>query len=94
MNAIYYPTCSLEVDETVDELAAAGGIFDTDNPANLARYIIRASFSQKRMSYHRESGQVEYRSKDGSEIKVFDALEWMAAMCSHIPGNGEQMARY
>ena len=34
MNAIYYPTCSLEVDETVDGLAAAGGIFDTDNPAN------------------------------------------------------------
>ncbi|MFC1815854.1 transposase [Thermodesulfobacteriota bacterium] len=61
---------------------------------NLARYIIRASFFQERMIYHRESGQVEYRSKDGSEIKVFDALEWMAAMCSHIPGRGEQMVRY
>lgn len=34
MNTIYYPTCSLEVDETTDDLAAAGGIFDTDNPAN------------------------------------------------------------
>jgi hypothetical protein len=34
MNAIYQPTCSLEVNETVEELAAAGGIFDTDNPAN------------------------------------------------------------
>jgi hypothetical protein len=34
MNTIYYPTCSLEVDETVDELEAAGGIFDTDNPDN------------------------------------------------------------
>lgn len=34
MNTIYNPTCSLEVDETVDDLAAAGGIFDTDNPAN------------------------------------------------------------
>ncbi|MFC1816168.1 hypothetical protein ACFL0M_09550, partial [Thermodesulfobacteriota bacterium] len=71
---------------------------------NLARHIIRASFSQERMSYlpvevsaktgHRESGQVECRSKDGSEIKAFDALEWMAAMCRHIPGKGEQMARY
>ncbi len=61
---------------------------------NLARYIIRASFSQERMTYHRESGQVEYQSKDGSKTKVFDALEWMAAMCSHIPGRGEQMARY
>jgi len=46
------------------------------------------------MAYHREASQVEYRSKDGSAIKVFDALEWMAAMCSHIPGKGEQMARY
>jgi hypothetical protein len=34
MNTIYEPTCSLEVDETVEDLAAAGGIFDTDNPAN------------------------------------------------------------
>ncbi len=34
MNAIYYPTCSLEVNETVAGLASAGGIFDTQNPAN------------------------------------------------------------
>ncbi len=61
---------------------------------NLARYIIRASFSQERMSYHRETGHVEYKSKDGSQTKVFDALEWLAAMCSHVPNKGEQMARY
>ena len=71
---------------------------------NLARYIIRASFSQKRMTYlpgeasaktgHRETSQVEYRSKDGKETKVFDALEWLAAMCSHVPNKGEQMVRY
>ena len=41
----------------------------------LARYIIRASFSQERMNYHRGAGQVEYRSKDGKETKVFDALK-------------------
>jgi hypothetical protein len=61
---------------------------------NLARYIIRASFSQERMTYHRETGQVEYKSKDGSQAKVFDALEWLAAMCSHVPNKGEQMVRY
>jgi len=61
---------------------------------NLACYIIRASFSQERMTYVRESGQVVYRSKDGGREKVFDALEWMAAMCSHIPDRGEQMVRY
>ena len=74
-------------------------------------YIIRASFSQERMNYYRECGQEEYRSKDGKETKVIDALEWprqraagcpasgmqaqaLAAMCSHVPNKGEQMARY
>jgi len=61
---------------------------------NLARYIVRASFSQERMIYLREAAQVEYQSKDGKETKVFDALEWLAAMCSHVPGKGEQMVRY
>ena len=60
---------------------------------NLARYIIRASFSQERMAYHWETGQVEYKSKDGAQTKIFDALEWLAAMCSHVPNKGEQMAR-
>jgi hypothetical protein len=61
---------------------------------NLARYIVRASFSRERMTYRRETGQVEYRSKDGKETRVFDALEWLAAMCSHVPNKGEQMVRY
>jgi hypothetical protein len=25
--------------------------------------------------------------------KAFDALEWLAAMCSHIPNKGEQMVQ-
>ena len=61
---------------------------------NLARYIIRASFSHERMTYHREAGHVVYQSKDGMRTKIFDALEWLAAMCSHVPNKGEQMARY
>ena len=28
------------------------------------------------MTYYRKTGQVEYRSKDGTETKLFDALEW------------------
>jgi hypothetical protein len=55
---------------------------------NLARYIIRASFSQERMTpYHvrgrlyiPEESKVSYQSKDGKGEKVFDALEWLAAM--------------
>ncbi len=61
---------------------------------NLARYIIRASFSQERMTYFPEDSKVVYRSKDGKEEKIFDAIEWLAAMCSHVPNKGEQMVRY
>jgi hypothetical protein len=61
---------------------------------NLARYIIRASFSQERMTYVSEAGSVIYQSKDGCNTRVFEAMEWLAAMASHIPNKGEQMVRY
>jgi hypothetical protein len=61
---------------------------------NLARYIIRASFSQDRMTYLLEESRVLYRSKDGRKKNIFDALEWLATMYSHVPNKGEQMVRY
>ena len=61
---------------------------------NLARYIIRASFSQERMQYLADEGTVIYSAKDGKDRKVFDAPEWLATMCSHVPNRGEQMVRY
>ena len=67
---------------------------DEEAMENLARYIIRASFSQERMAYIPEEATVIYQSKDGKEEKVFDALEWLATMCSHVPNKGEQMVRY
>jgi hypothetical protein len=42
---------------------------------NLARYIIRASFSQERITYIPEEAKVLYLSKDGKEERIFDALE-------------------
>jgi hypothetical protein len=62
---------------------------------SLARYIIRASFSQKRMTYipaHGSSDRVSkviYASKDGKTSKTFDALDWMAQLVTHIPNKGE-----
>jgi len=47
-----------------------------------------ASFSQERMQYLAEASKVVYRVKDGTDEKVFDALEWLAAMCSPHPGQG------
>ena len=61
---------------------------------NLARYIIRASFSRERMTYLPDESKVVYKSKDGKNETTFDALEWLAAMCSDVPNKGEQMVRY
>jgi hypothetical protein len=67
---------------------------------NLARYIIRASFSQERMNYISASdssdgvAKVVYASKDGKTSKTFDALDWLAQLVTHIPDRGEQMVRY
>jgi hypothetical protein len=66
----------------------------TNRTKNLARYIIRASFSQKRMKYLDDEGTVIYAAKDGSDKKVFDAEEWLAVMCSDVPNHAEQMFRY
>jgi hypothetical protein len=38
----------------------------------LARYIIRASFSQKRMHYLEEQSVFVYRAKNETKEKVFD----------------------
>ena len=67
---------------------------DENAMENLARYIIRASFSQERMTYIPEESKVHYRSKDGKEEKVFDALEWLVPLpagCSHPPALPEMV---
>jgi len=47
----------------------------------------------ERICCHEES-KVIYCSKDGKQEKVFDPLEWLAAMGSHVPNKAEQMVRY
>lgn len=61
---------------------------------NLARYIIRASFSQERLNYISEASKVIYKSKNGNDTKEFDAVDFIASICSHIPNKNEQMVRY
>ena len=50
---------------------------DEEAMENLARYIIRAPFSQERMTYISDESKVVYKSKDTKEEKIFDALEWL-----------------
>ncbi len=63
-----------------------------DGLENLARYIIRASFSQERMTYIAANdssdgvSKVIYQSKDGTSMKTFDALDCprqRTAGCKH-----------
>jgi len=67
---------------------------------NLARYIIRASFSQERMAYipayesNDGIAKVVYESKDGKTSKTLDALDWLAQLVTHIPNKSEQMVCY
>ena len=47
--------------------------------------MIRSSFSQRRMEYLHQEAKVLYRSKDGKEKRTHSALEWLAAMGTHVP---------
>jgi len=73
---------------------------DKTGLGNLARYIIRACFSQERMVYvpAEESAdgiaKMVYTSKDRKSRKVFNALDWLARLTTHIPGRYEQTVRY
>jgi hypothetical protein len=35
-----------------------------------------------------------YQSKDATQTKTFDSLEWLAAMCYHVPNRGKQLVHY
>jgi hypothetical protein len=79
-----------------------GGIWPEDETAlgNLAKYIVRASFSQKRMLYIPAEksadglAKVVYQSKDGKTEQTFDALDRLARLVVHIPNKCEQLVRY
>ena len=54
---------------------------DEEAMESLARYIIRASFSQDRMTYIPEESKVVYKSKNGKEGKDLEALGWLVTIC-------------
>jgi len=64
----------------------------------LAQYILRSPFSQEKITYHPKSRTVLYRSKMNPVLKrnfvVFDVLDWILAITTHIPNKGEQLVRY
>ncbi len=79
-----------------------GRIWPEDENAlgNLAKYIVRASFSRNAWCYVPAeksadgSAKVVYQSKDGRSEQTFDALDWLARLVVHIPNKYEQLMRY
>lgn len=65
---------------------------DEKGKKTLAQYIIKAPISQERMIYDRENQKVIYKSKRGTV--VYDPLDWLAAITSHIPDKGSQNVRF
>jgi len=65
---------------------------------NLAQYILRAPFSQEKMLVSPKEDSVIYRCKMKPGMKqnfqIFNPLEWLAAVTSHIPDKGEHMVIY
>jgi hypothetical protein len=66
-----------------------------DGLEKLARYIIRASFCQERMTYIAAddsadgAAKVLYESKDGKVTRTFNALDWLVQLVTHIHNKGE-----
>ena len=67
---------------------------------NLARYLLRASFSQERMTYFPEpvvslkverESQITCRSKDNRQEKTFAALEWLVPYPSREGTNSSEL---
>jgi hypothetical protein len=56
---------------------------------NLARCVIRAPFSQERMTYLDQEGKVVCTAEDGGTKIVFPSLEWPAAIGSPVPDKGQ-----
>jgi len=73
---------------------------DKTGLGNLARYIIHACFSQERMIYvpaeksNDGVAKVIYTSKDRKSKTIFNALDWLARLVTHIPGRYEYTVRY
>ncbi len=65
----------------------------------LAHYIMRNAFSEKKITYIEDTGQVLYRSdmthgKNKKDFELLPAEEFIARVTQHILEKGFQMVRY
>jgi hypothetical protein len=80
---------------------------DTQGQETVAAYLLHAPISQQRMDYDPTSATVRYDTLPQPQAwpfsvheagpqpqQTFTALDWLAALTSHIPNQGEQTLRY
>ncbi len=75
---------------------------DHEARQRLAGYMVHPPIALERLRYRPETGQVIYygrqrgRCGDGeaSLARIFPALDFLAALCAHIPDAGQQLVRY
>ena len=66
----------------------------------LAGYLVHPPIALERLRYRSETGQVIYYGRqrgpcgDASPARIFPALDFLAALCAHIPDTGQQLIRY
>ena len=75
---------------------------DTAARERLARYILHAPFSQEKITYDRSTRTIACASQknkgnpkispDG--VTVLPALDWLAALVTHLPDKGQQLVRF
>jgi hypothetical protein len=52
---------------------------------DIGKYLTKELILYRAYAVPGSEGKLIYTTKNGKTNKVFPALEWMAAMCSHIP---------
>ena len=74
------------------------GADDAMGRESLARYLIRAPFSMDKIRYDPAAQTVIYTTKmvegPNRNFEIFDPLDFLAAVTSHIPNRGEHLVRY
>ena len=75
---------------------------DHEARQRLAGYMVHPPIALERLRYRPESGQVIYYGRqrercgdaEPSPARIFAGLDFLAALCTHIPDAGQQLVRY
>jgi hypothetical protein len=68
----------------------------------VAGYMVHPPIALQRLRYRPETGQVIYYGRqrggcgdvEASPARIFPALDFLAALCTHVPDPGQQLVRY